>query len=52
MNTERWNSLPTMPYVYSPNVEKYRFAVCQYEYFEESIKPEYLSLLGDQGCGP
>ena len=52
LNTERWNSLPTVPYVYSPNVEKYRFAVCQYQYFEESIKSEYLALLGDQGCGP
>ena len=52
LNTRTWNPLPEVPYVYSPNVEKYRFAVCQYEYFEESIKAEYIALLGAQGCGP
>jgi hypothetical protein len=53
LNTQQWNDLPDdVTYNYSGNVEKYRFAVCQYEYFEESIKQEYMTLLGDQGCGP
>jgi len=52
LNTQTWNPLPEVSYVYSPNVEKYRFAVCQYEYFEEIIKAEYFALLGEQGCGP
>ena len=52
LNTETWNPLPTVPYVYSPNVERYRFAVCPYEYFDEEIQAEYMALLGDQGCGP
>ena len=38
LNTQSWNPLPAEPYVYSPNVDRYRFAVCQYEYFEESLK--------------
>ena len=53
LNTQIWNELPTdKTFNISGNVEKYRFAVCQYEYFEESIQSEYLALLGDQGCGP
>ena len=53
LNTQNWNELPTdKPFNYSGNVKKYRFAVCQYQYFEESIKAECLSLLGDQGCRP
>ncbi len=52
LNTQSWNPLPAEPHVYSPNVDKYRFAVCQYEYFEESIKEQYMTLLGDTGCGP
>ena len=52
LNTGRWNDLPAVPHVYSPNADRYRFAVCPYEYFEESIKAEYIALLGEQGCGP
>ena len=53
LNTQQWNDLPDeATYNYSANMEKYRFAVCQYEYFEQSIKQQYLALLGDQGCGP
>ena len=53
LNTGTWNPLPTdRTFNQSANVEKYRFAVCPYEYFEESIKAEYISLFGDQGCGP
>ena len=52
LNTGRWNPLPTVPYVYSPNADRYRFAVCPYEYFDEEMKAEYMTLLGDQGCGP
>ena len=51
--TRTWNDLPTdVTFNYSPNVDKYRFAVCQYEYFPESIKVEYLALLTGQDCGP
>ena len=53
LNNQNWNELPTAePFNMSPNVEKYRFAVCLYEYFEASIKAEYIALLGAQGCGP
>ena len=53
LNTQQWNDLPPEEsYVYSPNVEKYRFAVCQYEYFIDGIKEQYMSMLGHQGCDP
>ena len=52
LNTERWNALPDRPYVYSPNVEKFRFAVCPYEYYGEGMRSQYMALLGDQGCAP
>ncbi|MCH8346559.1 MAG: hypothetical protein IIC87_06505, partial [Chloroflexi bacterium] len=53
LNNQNWNELPTeQPFDMSPNVDKYRFAVCPYEYFEASIKAEYMALLGAQGCGP
>ena len=52
LNTARWNALPDKPYVYSPNVEKYRFAVCPYEYYDDSMRAQYMELLGDIMCGP
>ena len=55
LNTQQWNELPDdATYNYSGNAGKYRFAVCQYQYqyFEESIKQEYMAMLGDQDCGP
>ena len=53
LNTQAWNDLPPEEtYTYSPNVEKYRFAVCQYEYFPEDIRRHYMAMLGSQGCGP
>ena len=53
LNTQVWNDLPPEgTYVYSPNTEKYRFAVCQYQYFTEDLKQQYMAMLGDQGCGP
>ena len=53
LNTQVWNDLPPVEtYNYSPNVEKYRFAVCQYQYFQEDLREEYMAMLGAQGCGP
>ena len=52
LNTATWNELPNDSYVYSPNVEKYRFAVCPYEYYDDSKRAQYMMLLGDKGCGP
>ena len=53
LNTQTWNDLPTdTAFEYSPNVERYRFAVCQYEYFIEPIRAQYMTLLGAQGCDP
>ena len=53
LNNMVWNDLPPEgTYDYSPNVEKYRFAVCQYQYFLEDIRKQYMAMLGNQGCGP
>lgn len=53
LNTQVWNELPPEEtYVYSPNVEKYRFAVCQYKYFPAGMRDQYIAMLGSQGCGP
>lgn len=53
LNTQVWNDLPPEEtYTYSPNVEKYRFAVCQYLYFPDDMREQYLTMLGTQGCGP
>lgn len=52
LNTATWNELPDDPYVYSPNVEKYRFAVCPYGYYDETMRARYMTLLGEKGCGP
>ena len=53
LNTRTWNPLPSeKPYDYSGNVEKYRFAVCPYEYFDDAMRAQYTELLGDTGCGP
>ena len=52
LNTATWNELPDKPYIYSPNVEKFRFAVCPYGYYDETMRARYMTLLGDKGCGP
>ncbi len=53
LNTGRWNPLPQdVTYNLSGNVEKYRFAVCPYEYFDEAMRGQYLALLDGQPCGP
>lgn len=53
LNNQVWNELPPADtYNYSPNVEKYRFAVCQYEYFSDDLREQYMAALGAQGCGP
>ncbi len=52
LNIAQWNPLPTdKSYNNLGNVNKYRFAVCPYEYFNPSMRAEYDVLLGDAGCG-
>ena len=53
LNTQHWNPLPTdKTFNDSGNVDKYRYAVCPYEYFDVSMRAQYDALLGDAGCGP
>ncbi len=53
LNTQLWNDLPPEEtYIYSPNADKYRFAVCQYQYLVEDLRAQYMAKLGAQGCGP
>ena len=53
LNTGRWNPLPLdVTYNLSGNVEKYRFAVCPYNYFDEAMRDQYLAFLDGQPCGP
>ena len=52
LNTEVWNSLPETPYNHSADVDKYRYAVCPYQYYDEQMRARYTELLGDKGCGP
>jgi hypothetical protein len=52
LNTEVWKPLPETPYNHSPNIDKYRYAVCPYQYYDEQMRARYTELLGDEGCGP
>lgn len=53
LNTQVWNDLPPEnTYVYSPNADRYRFAVCQYQYFPQELREPYMTMLGSQGCAP
>jgi len=53
LNTQVWNDLPPEEtYIYSDSVKAYRFAVCQYQYFPESLRQQYIAMLGNQGCDP
>ena len=53
LNIQVWNDLPPQDtYIYTPNADKYRFAVCQYQYLVEDLRAQYMAKLGAQGCGP
>ena len=52
LNTEVWNPLPETLYNHSPNIDKYRYAVCPYQYYDVQMRARYTERLGDEGCGP
>ena len=50
LNTQVWNDFPPKEtYVYSPNADRYRFAVCQY--FTEDLRVQDLAMLALKGAG-
>ena len=51
LNTEVWNPLPETLYNRSPNIDKYRYAVCPYQYYDVQMRAHYTELLGDEGGG-